>query len=91
MLCSECGKEVANESLVAHCQNQNSVAKGRLGQEGDKAAGGDKPRTYRMAFPAKAGPRPCPVEGCSGWVSTQTAMWVHVWNSHVRETVLILE
>ena len=30
--------------------------------------GDDDPRTYRMVYPAKAGPRPCPVVGCSGRV-----------------------
>ena len=91
MLCSECRKEEANGSIMAHCQTQPGVAKGRLGQEGDKAAGGDNPRTYRMAFPEKAGPRPCPVEGCSGQVSTQTTIRVHFWHRHVRDTVVILE
>ena len=77
MLCLECGKEVENVSLVAHLQNQHGVAKGRLGQEFNEEAGGNKPRTYRMTFPAKDGPRPCPVEGCSGWASTWTDMRVH--------------
>ena len=61
VLCPECGKEMAKGSLVAHRQTQHGVAKGRLGQEGKEEAGGDEPRTYRMAFPAKAGPRPRPV------------------------------
>ena len=66
MICLECGKEVSKGSLVVHHQIQHDVAKGRLGQEVYKASGGDKPRTYRMAFTAKSGPRPCPVEGFSG-------------------------
>ena len=26
----------------------------------------EDPRTYRMVFPSKGGPRSCPVEGCPG-------------------------
>ena len=52
---------------------------------------GDEPRTYRMAFPTKAGPMSCPAEGCSGRVSTRTAVRVYFWNRHVRDTVAILE
>ena len=91
MLCLDFGKELTNGSLVAHRQTQHSVVKGGLWQEAEEEFGGDGPRTYRMAFPAKAGPRPGPVEGCSGRASTQTAMMVHLWNRHVRDTVVILE
>ena len=63
-----------------------------MGSEGDKSyGGGNEPRTYRMAFLTRSGPRPCPVEGCSGRASTQTAMRVHFWHRHVRDTVVILE
>ena len=44
-----------------------------------------------MAFPARAGPRPCPVEGCSGHASTWTAIKVHLWHRQVRDTVVILD
>ena len=44
-----------------------------------------------MEFPTRAGPKPCPVEGCSGWALTRTAMRVHFWYRHVRDTVVILE
>ena len=44
-----------------------------------------------MVFPVRAGPRPCPVEGCSGQALTQTEMRVNFWHRHVRDTVLILE
>ena len=70
MLCPEYGKEVSKGSLVAHHQNQHGVTKGRLGQEGDEAAEGDNPSTYRMTFTANDVPRPCPVDGCSGQAST---------------------
>ena len=44
-----------------------------------------------MEFPARAGPRPFPVEGCSGRASTRTAMRVHFWYQNVRDSVVILE
>ena len=80
VLCPKCRKQIAKGSLLTHRQTHHGVAKGWLVPESDEADGGDKPQTYRMAFPAKAGPRPCPVEGCSGRASTQTAMRVHFWN-----------
>ena len=91
MLCPEFGKEFARGSLVEHCQTQHGVMKGGSGQVGDEEDRGDEPRTYRMAFPTKAGPKPCQVEGCSGRASTQTAMRVQFWHHHVRDTVVILE
>ena len=39
----------------------------------------------------KAGRRPCPVKGCSGWVLTRTEMRVNFWHWHVRVTMVILE
>ena len=53
--------------------------------------GGDKPRTFRMKFPEKSGPRPCPVEGFSDQAVMKTAMRVNLWHRHVRDTVVILE
>ena len=58
MLCPECRKELAKGSLVTHRQTQNGVAKEGLESEGNKADGGDNPRTYILAFPAKVEPRP---------------------------------
>ena len=58
VLCPECGKELAKGSLVTHLQTQHGMTKGGLGSEGDKADGGNEPRTYRLAFPEKVGPRP---------------------------------
>ena len=66
VLCPEYRKDMVKGSLVTHHQNQHGMAKRGLGPEGDKAEGGDNPRTYRMAFPTKEGPRPCPAERCSG-------------------------
>ena len=62
-----------------------------MGGGKDGGDGGNEPRTYRIAFPAQAGPRPCPVEGCSGRTSTWKVTRVNFWHCHVRETVVILE
>ena len=78
-------------SLVTHRQTHNGVEKGGLGTEGDEAYGGNNPITYRIYFPAKAGPKPCPVEGCSGRESIWMEMRVHFWHRNVRDTVVILE
>ena len=59
--------------------------------EDDNADGGDAPRTYRMAFPAKELPMPCPVEGYSDWALAWTEMRVKFCHWHVRDTVVILE
>ena len=48
-------------------------------------------RTYKMSFPAKGGRRRCPVEGCPGVLTTQTAMQVHFVHRHVHNTVVMLE
>ena len=96
-LCPEFWKELTKGSLATHRQTQHGVAKGGLESEGggaDRGDGGDRgddPITYSMAFPVRAGPRRFPVKGCSGRAATRTAMRVHFWNWHVRDTVLILE
>ena len=76
---------------MVHRQNQHGVEKGGSGQEGDKEGGGNKPRTFRTVFPEIAGLMPCPVKGFIGKAVTWTAMWVHFWYRHVRDTVVILE
>ena len=94
VLCPECGKDLTKGSLVTYRQTHHGVDKGGLVSEGGKADGSDRgngPRTYRMEFPVRAVPRPCPVEGCSGQASTWTTMSVHFWYRHVRDTVVILE
>ena len=87
VICPECRKELTKGSLVTHRLTQHSVAKGGPEPEGEEAYGGNDPRTYRLAFLAKAGPRPCPAEGCSGQASMRTGMRVKLWNRHVRDTV----
>ena len=51
---------------------------------------GEEQKTYRMEFP-KGRTQDCPVEGCPGRAGTRTAMRVHFWRSHERDTVIILE
>ena len=89
--CLECRKDLARGSLAAHRQTQYGVVKGGLGKEGNGEGGGNDPRTYRMSFTAKAGKRPCPVEGCSVRAATRTAMRMNFWHQHVRNTVVIME
>ena len=89
--CLDCGKDLERGSLVAHRQTQNGVAKRGSGKEGDEECGGDNPRKFRMLFLAKAGPRPCPVKGCSCQAETRTEMRVQFWHWHVHNTVVILE
>ena len=77
-------------SLLKQRQTQHGVEKGVLVPEVNEADGYDEPRTHRMEFPENAGPRPCPVEGCSGRASTRTAMRAHFWYRHIRDTMVIL-
>ena len=73
VLFPDCGKYLSKGSMVTHHQNQHVVDKGGLGLERYKADRGDnKPRTYMVAFPTRAGHRPCLVKGCSGRASTRT-------------------
>ena len=82
---------MAKGSLVTHLQAQHGLDKGSLGSEGGGVDGGDEPRNYSMAFPARAGTSTCPVEGCSGQASTRTAMRMHFWCRYVMDTMVILE
>ena len=76
---------------MTHRQTQHRVDKGGLVSEVDKADKSYEPRTYRLAFPVREVPRPCPVKGCSGRASTLKVTRVHFWHWHVRDTVVILE
>ena len=86
-------QEGADEgSLLTHPQTQNGLAKLRLGSDGYKAdMGGNKLRTKKMALTKRAGHRPCPVKRCSGGASKRTAMSMHFWHRHIKDTVVILE
>ena len=61
-----------------------------MDMDGCNHGGGEERKTYRMEFP-KGGAKNCPVEGCLGREGTRTAMRVHFWRRHVRDTVIILE
>ena len=67
------------------------MAKGGPVQEGGGEDRGGEHKTYRMVFPAKAGPRHCPFEGFSGLAATRTDMWVHFYHRHIHNTVVIME
>ena len=84
-------REGFGEGVNGHVpQNPAQSEKMGMGKEGYEEVRGNKTRTFRMAFPEKAGPRPCPVEGCSVQAETRTYMRMHLWNRHVRKTVVIL-
>ena len=91
--CTECGKDLARGLLAIHFQTQNGVERGGAGQRDHEGYGngGDNTRTFRMMFQEKAGPRPCPVEGCSVWAATRTSMRLHFWHRHIRDTMVILD
>ena len=44
-----------------------------------------------MSFPAKGGPRRCPVTGCPGALETRTSMRVQFMHRHIHDTVVMLE
>ena len=78
-------------SLAIHYQTQHIVTRGGSGQKDNEGDRGDEPRTFKMTFPKKAGPTPCPVKECSVRADMWTFMWVHLWHWHVQDTVVILE
>ena len=88
--CGECGEMLTVGSLSSHLMTQHGRAAGRWRKWSTPAAGVG-PQIYRMSFPAKGGPRKCPVEGCLGRVATRTAMRVHFVHLHVFDTVVILK
>ena len=54
--CRECGKEMAAGSLASYQMTHQGKAKEEQWSWDASATGGD-PRTYRIAFPTKGGPR----------------------------------
>ena len=87
--CGECGEVLAVGSMSSHLMTRNRKAAARRQLWTPQADGG--PRTYKMSFPAKGGPRRCPVTGCPGDLATRTAMQVHFVHRHVHDTVVMLE
>ena len=78
------------ESLASHRMTQHGNAKEEQWSWNASAMGG-KPRTYRIDFLTKGGPRGCPVEGFPGRAGTRAEMKMHLCNWHVREILIILE
>ena len=88
--CGKCGEMLVAGSLSSHMMTKN----GRLVEiqrQWSTPAAGIGPQTYKMSFPAKGGPRNCPVAGCPGRVAMRTEMQVHFVHRHVLDTMVILE
>ena len=51
--------------MAIHYQTQHIVTRGGAGQKDNEGDRGDEPRTFKMTFPKKVGPIPCPVKECS--------------------------
>ena len=91
--CGYCGREMAAGSLDSHRRRQHGKERERKWAWTGAATGGgegEEQQTYRMEF-SKGGTTECPVEGCPGRSGTRTAMRVHLWRRHVRDTIIILE
>ena len=88
--CRECGGDMEAGLMAGHMTTQHGRSEEDI-WSWTTSAMGEEPRTYRMEFLAKGGPRSCPFEGCLGRATTRTAMQVHFLHRHVQETVVILE
>ena len=78
-------------SLASHQMTQNSKAKEEELSWNNLETMRGVPRTYRIEFPTKGGPRGFPVEGFPGKAGTRTAMRMHFCSRHVWDIVIILE
>ena len=75
--------------LPPHDATRNTAKNGRgngHGRTRPRRGEGGETQTYRLEFP-KGGTTEFPVEGCPGRAGTQTAMRVHFWRRHVRDTM----
>ena len=91
--CGDCRREMVAGSLDSHCMMQHGRARERKLSWTDAATGGgegEEKQTYRMEF-HKGGTTESPVEGCPGRAGTRTALCMHFWRRHVRDTIIILE
>ena len=75
--------------MSSHLMTRHGKAAGRRRQWTPQTEAGSQ--VYRMSFPAKGGPRRCPVEGYPGKLATKTEMWVHFVQRHVLDTMVMLE
>ena len=76
--------------LAVHLQTQHGKSTGRRRHWGTTPPVRE-PCTYRMMFSTVGRPRNCPVEGCRVQTTTRTSIRVHLFQRHVRDTVIILE
>ena len=81
---------MASESLTSHMMTQHGMM-AETCQQWITSAAGAGPRTFRMTFLAKRGPRSCPVEGGPVRVAARTVMRVHFLHRNVLDTVVILD
>ena len=81
---------MALESLPAHLHIHNGKEMGGR-RHWETTAPDGEPHTYKMDFPTVGAPRNFPGEGFRGRAAMQTAMRVHFFHRHVRDTVIILE
>ena len=84
---------MAAGTLDSHRMTQHGKARERKWAWTDAATGGgegEEKQMYRMEFP-KGGETEYPVKVCPGRAGTRTAMRVHFWRRHVRDTIIILE
>ena len=88
--CRECGEEMSDGYMAGQIKTQHRRASEHR-WIWTTSSTGEEPRTYPMAFPAKGGPRGCPVERCLGRAAARTAMRIHFLHQHVRDAVVILE
>ena len=88
--CGACSKLLESGSLSSLMMTQHGRVV-KIRQKWITPAAGTGPQTFRMTFPAKGGPRNCPVAGCPGRVATRTAMQVQFLHRHALDTMVILE
>ena len=87
--CGGGGEMLAAGSLSSHVVTKHR-REAEIRQQWSTTAAGIGPQTYRISFPAKGGPRKCPVAGCPGRVATRSAVRVHVVHRHVLYTAVIM-
>ena len=79
------------DGIIGEAQDNTAWASGRGEMELENLGQGEEVWTYRMAFPAKGGPRSFPVEVFPRRAATRTDIRVHSMHRHVLDTVVTLE
>ena len=75
--------------MAVHLHTKHGKAKGGRWNWETTPPIGDT-RTYSMILPTVRVPKNYPIKGCTGRVETRTAMRVHFFHQHARDTVIIL-